>query len=175
MCAFASRCMLSTVMLLAVCALEARFCQPLIPFPKGCSVLCSYGLVSQNVRCFQVSVTGSCHVSKGDFLSVVFTSVYLCCMSISFSWQQKCVINGLFCLVRTVLFWSWRCQLKLLNLCALSYSGSRGPVHCRTPEVLPREEGTVGAGMQAEREHHSACRWCVSQLLSAALRPRVGS
>lgn len=124
---------------------------------------------------FQVSVTGSCHVSKGDFLSVVFTSVYLCCMSISFSWQQKCVINGLFCLVRTVLFWSWRCQLKLLNLCALSYSGSRGPVHCRTPEVLPREEGTVGAGMQAEREHHSACRWCVSQLLSAALRPRVGS
>lgn len=77
MCAFASRCMLSTVMLLAVCALEARFCQPLIPFPKGCSVLCSYGLVSQNVRCFRCLSLAAAMSAKGT--SSVLSSLLCTC------------------------------------------------------------------------------------------------
>lgn len=62
----------------------------------------------------------------------------------------------------------------LLNLCSLSYSRSRGPVHCRTPEVFPREEGTVAVGRADQDERVSACRWCMAQLLSRAPAPRLG-
>lgn len=160
--AFAARCTLSTIILLAVCTLEAHFCQLLVPCPKGCCVLCSYGLLCQNVGCFEVTAAMS---MRGT--SSVLSSLLCTCVVHKFIMAAKMCDKWhiLSCVVRTVLFCSWHCQLEVLNVCALSYSGSRGPVHCRTPEVLPREEGTVGAGMQAECEHRSACRWCLSAAL----------